>query len=150
MDLPRFGDRAHPTRTASACHTRVMTTRDEILDRYREYLEACNRQDWDAIGTYVTDSVLVNGSRRSRAEYVADIKRTIAIFPDYHWDFRRAVCEGEWLAVHLHDTGTREGDYLGAPGDGSPVETDDFNLYRIVDGLIVELEGTADNARLRQ
>lgn len=60
------------------------------------------------------------------------------------------VVEGEWLAVHLHDTGTRVGDFLGARGDGAQVETDEFNMYRVVGGLIVQLEGTADNARLRR
>ena len=59
---------------------------------------------------------------------------------------RRVVLEGDWLAVHLHDTGTRAGDFLGAGGDGAHVATDEFNMYRVVDGLIVELEGTADNA----
>jgi predicted ester cyclase len=50
--------------------------------------------------------------------------------------------------VHLHDTGTRLGEFLGAAGDGTRVETDEFDMYRLVDGLIVEVEGTADNARL--
>jgi predicted ester cyclase len=126
-----------------------MTTRDEIVRRYQEYLDACNRRDWDGLGAFVADQVLVNGVERSRAEYVADVRRTTMIFPDYRWELRRAVHEGEWLAVHLYDTGTRHWEFLGADGDGSRVETDEFDLYRIVDGLIVEVEGTADNARLR-
>jgi hypothetical protein len=56
--------------------------------------------------------------------------------------------EGEWLAVHLHDVGTRAGAFLIAPGDGTRIETDELDMYRIVDGLIHEVEGTADNARL--
>ncbi len=92
--------------------------------------------------------MLVNGSVRSRREYVADIEATTLVFPDYRWELRRVVLEGEWLAVHLHDTGTRRGDFLGARGDGARVETDEFDMYRIVDGLILEVVGTADNARL--
>lgn len=127
-----------------------MSSRDEVISRYRAYLGACNRRAWNELGTFLADSVLVNGVPRSRSEYVADVARTTAIFPDYRWSLRRAVHEGEWLAVHLYDTGTRHGDFLGAPGDGAPVETDEFDMYRIVDGLILEVEGTADNARLRQ
>jgi hypothetical protein len=37
---------------------------------------------------------------------------------------------------------------MGAPGDGSRVETEEFDMYRIVGGRIHEVEGTADNARL--
>ncbi len=126
-----------------------MPSRDEIVQRYEAYLEACNRRDWGEVGAFLADRVLVNGVERTRAEYVADVRRTTMIFPDYRWELRRAIHEGEWLAVHLYDTGTRHWEFLGADGDGSRVETDEFDLYRIVDGLIVEVEGTADNARLR-
>jgi predicted ester cyclase len=127
-----------------------MSSRAEVLRLYRDYLEACNQRAWDGIGSFVADPVLVNGVTRSRSEYVAAVQHTISIFPDYRWELRRVVQQGEWLAVHLYDTGTRRGEFLGAEGDGSPVETDEFDMYRIVDGLIVEVEGTADNARLRQ
>jgi len=61
---------------------------------------------------------------------------------------RRVVLVDEWLAVHLHDDGTRAGAFLTAPADGTRIETDELDMYRIVDGLIHEVEGTADNARL--
>lgn len=127
-----------------------MLNRDELVRRYRAYLDACNRQAWDELGGFVADSVLVNGVARSRREYIDDIRATLSVFPDYRWELRRVVLEGQWLAVHLRDTGTRVRDFLGAVGDGRKVETDEFNMYRIVDGLIVEVEGTADNARLSQ
>ncbi len=92
----------------------------------------------------------MNGVPRSRREYVSDVVATIDVFPDYRWELRRLLSDGEWIAVHLHDTGTRHGRFLDSPGDGTRVETDEFDMYRIVDGLIVEVEGTADNARLRQ
>lgn len=132
------------------CHTRVVLNRDAFIRRYSDYLDACNRRAWDELRTFVADRVLVNGSTRTRREYVADVMATTAVFPDYRWELRRVVLEGEWLAVHLHDTGTRRGRFLDAPGDGTPVETDEFDMYRIVDGLIVEVVGTADNARLRR
>ena len=127
-----------------------MPSRDQVVGRYRSYLDACNRHAWDELGGYVDDFVLVNGARRTRHEYVADIVATTAAFPDCRWELQRVLLEGEWLAVHLHDAGTRVSDFLGAAGDNTWVETDEFDMYRIVDGLIVEVEGTADNARLCQ
>src|SRR5690349_4666243 len=69
------------------------------------------------------------------------------------WSAPAAAASGAFAgpltaAIHLRDTGTRAGDFLGAAGDGARVETDEFNVYRLIDGLMVELEGTADNARL--
>jgi predicted ester cyclase len=128
--------------------TRSVANRDDVIRRYLDYLDACNRQAWDELGRFVADTVLVNGQTRTRREYLADIMATTDAFPDYRWELRRVVFEGEWLAVHLHDAGTRVGDFLDATGDGTAVETDEFDMYRIIDGLIFEVEGTADNARL--
>jgi aspartyl-tRNA synthetase len=125
-----------------------MRRRDEVVLRYQAYLDACNRRAWDELAGYVADCVLVNGASRSRHEYIEDIIATISVFPDYHWELRRVVVEGQWLAVHLRDTGRRRGEFLGAAGDGTKVQTDEFDMYRIVNGRIVEVEGTADNARL--
>jgi predicted ester cyclase len=125
-----------------------VTTRDEVVSRYLEYLDTCNRRAWDEIRPFLAAFVMVNGRTRTREEYVADVMATTASFPDYRWELRRAIVEGEWLAVHLHDTGTRMGPFLGALGDGTAVTTEEFDMYRIVDGLIHEVEGTADNARL--
>jgi predicted ester cyclase len=126
-----------------------VAARDDIVRRYLNYLEACNQRAWEELGRFVADTVIVNGRARTRAEYVADVRATVGVFPDDRWELRRLVHEGEWLAVHLHDVGTRASAFLDAPGDGTPVETDEFNMYRIVNGLIHEVEGTADNARLR-
>jgi aspartyl-tRNA synthetase len=131
-------------------HNGPVLDRDRLVRRYAAYLDACNRRGWEELAQYVAESVLVNGAVRSRREYIADIVSTIAAFPDYHWELKRAVVEGEWLAVRLRDTGTRARAFGAAPADGARVETDEFDMYRIVDGLIVEVEGTADNARLAQ
>ncbi|WP_328475021.1 ester cyclase [Actinoplanes sp. NBC_00393] len=120
-----------------------------MLEMYRSYLAACNERAWDTIAEFLHPSVLVNGIPRTREQYVDDIRKTIAVFPDYAWQLRHVVQQPPWLAVHLHATGTRHQDFLGAPGDLSPVETDEFAMYRIADGRIAELWGTADNARLR-
>lgn len=121
----------------------------KILEMYTAYLAACNNRDWETIARLVDPSVLVNGIQRTREQYVDDIKKTVAVFPDYAWELRHTVEQPPWLAVHLHDTGTRHRSFLGAPGDLSPVETDEFAMYRIDNGRITELWGTSDNARLR-
>lgn len=125
-----------------------MTARENVIRRYLDYLDACNRRAWADLASFLAESVLVNGQVQTRAAYVENVVATTVVFPDYRWELRRAVAEGEWLAVHLHDAGTRSRPFLSAPGDGARVETDEFNMYRIVNGLIHEVEGTADNARL--
>ncbi len=126
-----------------------MTTRDDIVSRYLAYLDACNSRAWEELRGCLAETVRVNGMPRTQDEYLSDLVATTKAFPDYRWRLIRAVVEGEWLAVHLHDVGTRRGPFRGAPGDDTRVETQEFDMYRILDGRIHEVEGTADNARLR-
>ncbi len=107
-----------------------MAGRDDVVNRYLDYLDACNRRAWDDLGRFLADTVLVNGRAQTRREYVENVKATTAVFPDYRWELRRAVVEGDWLAVHLHDEGTRAPPFLGSPGDGAGVETDEFTINR--------------------
>jgi len=72
----------------------------------------------------------------------------VHVFPDYQWQLRRAVVESPWLAVHLQTSGTRQRPFLNAPGDRTRVSSDEFVMYRTEQLKIVELWGTADNARL--
>ena len=125
-----------------------MAGREVLIHQYEQYLDACNRRAWNEIEGYVADRVLVNGKAQSRGEYIANIIATTEVFPDYRWELRRTVVEGEWIAVHLGDSGTRTQTFMSAPGDARRVTTIEFDMYRWVDGVIVEVEGTADNARL--
>lgn len=121
---------------------------DDVLGFYRRYLTVCNQHAWHELAPFLADNVLVNDQARSRREYIADLAALGRSFPDYRWELRRAIVQGEWLAVHLHDTGTRVGPFLEAPGDGTEVQTHEFAMYRISGGLIHEVEVTADNKPL--
>jgi predicted ester cyclase len=72
-----------------------MTSRDGIVSRYLDYLDACNRRAWEEVRTYPADSVLVNGSPQTKDEYVSDLATTVEVFPNYRWRMLRAVVEGE-------------------------------------------------------
>ena len=78
-----------------------MTDRDELLDLYAGYLEACNQHAWDELSPRLADTVLVNGVSISRAEYMANLNALQDVFPDCQWRLKRAVVEPPWLAVQL-------------------------------------------------
>ncbi len=123
-------------------------TREQIIERYEAYLHVCNRHAWGELAPFLAATVIVNGHVRNKAEYAADLANLDHAFPDYRWELHRAVVEGDWLAVRLRGSGTRTGTFRTAQGDGTRVETDELNMYRIAGDVIHELEGTADNARL--
>jgi predicted ester cyclase len=89
-----------------------VTYRADIVNRYVAYLDACTRHAWDELPPFLAESVLVNGLERTRSEYVADLVATVEVFPDYSWSLRRALVDGQWLAVHLAARETRTGEFL--------------------------------------
>ncbi|GAA1757286.1 ester cyclase [Nostocoides vanveenii] len=97
--------------------------RATVLERYARYLAACNSRAWSELGSYVADEVLVNGRMRTRTEYVADLQILCESFPDYRWTLVRVLADGDWLAVHLHDTGTPAGGLRRRPGRWSNCST---------------------------
>ncbi|HET7399224.1 MAG TPA: ester cyclase [Intrasporangium sp.] len=125
-----------------------MTTRDQVLDAYAQYLARCNAHDFASVASFIHDRCLVNGRVRTSAEYVSDLEKVGVAFPDYRWELRRAVWEEPWLAVHLCDTGTHGGAWQGRPPTGRTVTTDEFAMYRFEAGRIAEVEVTADTGRL--
>jgi len=72
-----------------------------ILEMYTAYLAACNNRAWRTIAGFVHSAVLVNGVQLTREQYVDDIRKTVAVFPDYVWELRHVVEQAPWLAVHL-------------------------------------------------
>ena len=50
--------------------------------------------------------------------------------------------------AHFHDSGTHRGTFLDIPATGRPVTTQEFALYRVDAGKIVEVWVTADNLLL--
>lgn len=118
---------------------------------YRAYLARCNEHRFDELADFVAADVVVDGEPRGLAGYAAALRAVGDGFPDYHWELRQLLVDGDRLAAHLHDTGTHHGEYLGVPGTGRPVTTEEYAFYRLRDGRIAEVWGTADNlALLRQ
>jgi aspartyl-tRNA synthetase len=116
--------------------------------RYRAYLQRCNEHRFDELGEFVAQDVAVNGSVQGLDAYAQGLKAVIDAFPDYHWDLRHLLLDGDWLSAHLIDTGTHRGTFLGLPATGRAITTQEFAVYRFDTGLIVEVWVAADNLRL--
>jgi aspartyl-tRNA synthetase len=118
---------------------------------YRRYLDACNAHDFNALDRFVAADVDVNGERQGLSDYVAGLERLVRGFPDYHWDPRHLMVDGDRIAPHFIDTGTHRGQAFGVPATGRSVRIQEFAFYRLADGLIAEVWVAADNlALLRQ
>ena len=101
---------------------------------YRRYIATCNAHRFDALGEFVAEDVEVNDERLGVAAYESGLQAIVDEIPDFHWELRHLLVDGDWLAAHFLDTGTH------AP-TGRRVSVPEFSIYRIEGGKIAEVWG---------
>jgi predicted ester cyclase len=120
----------------------------DLAEVYRRYNATCNEHRFGDLGQFVADDVVVNGEPDGLAGYVAGLEAVVRAFPDYRWDLRHLLVDGDLVSAHFVDTGTHRGEWLGVPPTGRMVTTQEFALYRWSGGRITEVWVTADNLRV--
>jgi predicted ester cyclase len=67
-----------------------------------------------------------------------------SVFPDLTGEILAIVAEGDLVATRARLRGTHSADFMGAAASHKRVEFDRFSFDRVVDGLIVQHNATAD------
>ncbi|RSL66858.1 hypothetical protein CEP53_003235 [Fusarium sp. AF-6] len=65
-------------------------------------------------------------------------------FPDIQWTVDETVCEGNKVVARFTTRGTHAGPFLGTTPSGKEIQITAMNLYKIVDGKIIEEHGLPD------
>jgi steroid delta-isomerase-like uncharacterized protein len=60
-------------------------------------------------------------------------------FPDMHVTLEDLVTAGDRVVTRCTTRGTQDGEYFGTPATGNSVIVNEVQIYRVVDGKIVEL-----------
>ncbi|WP_228003161.1 ester cyclase [Nocardia australiensis] len=125
--------------------------RDEHRSLYLSYLERCNEHDLDRMASFYTPTIKVNDIPMDPAAVEAQFLPLFTAFPDWHWEMRNFLADGDYLAVHFTVTGTHRGDFRGIEATGRRVTISEFTLYRLEDGKFAEVWDHADmDALMRQ
>lgn len=76
--------------------------------------------------------------------YLQIIDMMRGAFPDVQWKLEDLVAEDNNIAARFTMTGTHKGDFMGKPATDNPIKIQAMNLYRFLNGLIVEEYGQPD------
>jgi predicted ester cyclase len=129
----------------------LVMQRDEYRSLYLSYLKHCNEHDFDGMASFYTSTIKVNDVPMDPAAVTAQFAPLIAAFPDWHWEMRHIVIDGDYIAVHFTVTGTHRGAFQGIEATGRRVTISEFTLYRVEDGKFAEVWDLADmDAVMRQ
>ena len=117
----------------------------DLAERYRRYNAVCNEHRFEALAEFVAEDVVVNGEQQGLSGYVAGLQAVVRAFPDYRWDLRHLLVDGDVVAAHFLDSGTHRGEWLGVPPTGRHISTQEFAVYRWSGDRIAEVWVTADD-----
>ena len=128
-----------------------MTQREDYRSLYLSYLEHCNRHDFDGMASFYTPTIKIDGVAMDPAEVTAQFAPLISAFPDWHWEIRHILIDGDNVAVHFAVTGTHRGVFQGIEATGRRVNVSEFTLYQLEDGKFAEVWDLLDmDAVMRQ
>ena len=129
----------------------MVTQRDDHRSRYLSYLEYCNEHDFDRMASFYTSTIKVNDVAMDPAAVAAQFAPLISAFPDWHWEIRHLVVDGDYIAVHFTVTGTHRGAFQGIEATGRRVTISEFTLYHLEHGKFAEVwDHTEIDAVMRQ
>jgi steroid delta-isomerase-like uncharacterized protein len=121
-----------------------MTQREENRSLYLSYLEYCNEHDLDGMASFYKSTIKVNDLPMDPAAVSAQFEPLFSAFPDWHWEMRNLVVDGDHIAVHFTVTGTHRAAFQGIEATGRRVAASEFTFYRLEDGKFAEVWDLAD------
>jgi predicted ester cyclase len=128
-------------------------TKEELLERYRAYIDCLNRRDWSRLGDHVADKVGYNGKEIGLAGYRRMLEGDVAAIPDLVFNIDFLVSDPPVLGARLLFDCTPQGELFGMPVDGRRVTFTENVFYRLVDGKVETvwsvIDRTAIKAQLR-
>jgi steroid delta-isomerase-like uncharacterized protein len=74
----------------------------------------------------------------------------LAAFPDLSMKADQLISEGDIVCARATMTGTHNGEFMGIPATGKPVEVKMIDIVRVRDGQAVEHWGLTDSMALMQ
>ncbi len=96
-----------------------------------------NQKELDAIDDLVLESFVEHVPFPGQGLGARGLKQTIAglhiAFPDTHWAIDEQIAEGDMVVTRFTWTGTHQGDFLGIPATGQPI-----NVWGVVIDKVIK------------
>lgn len=117
----------------------MTVTERQIRASYEQYINACNRRDFDKLHEFVADDVV--GVRTGLAGYTSALRELTVAFPDLTWSIDDLVVSQQSLAARLTTSGTHLAQFEQYAGTGRHFIVQELAIYRFHDSKIVRCWG---------
>ena len=124
-------------------------TREELIERYRDYITCLNQQDWTRLGDYVSDGARYNGQVVGLAGYRTMLEGDFAAIPDLSFNIDFLTADPPIIGARLLFDCTPKGELFGVPVNGKRVQFSENVFYRFTGGQIETVWSVIDKAAIR-
>ncbi|MEU5430721.1 nuclear transport factor 2 family protein [Streptomyces olivoreticuli] len=121
-----------------------MSSNADVNELVHEWVDACNRQDFDRFGAVLTDDVVCACGAfglafTGRDAFVGHIREYAGAVADRALTLERVIAEGDAVAVGTGFAGTGSGAHPGLPPAGWPVAAGFCIILHLCGGRIASL-----------
>jgi predicted ester cyclase len=123
--------------------------KNELLERYRAYIDCLNRRDWSRLGDLVSDDARYNGETIGLAGYLTMLERDVAAIPDLVFKIDFLVADPPVVGARLLFDCTPQGELFGLAVNGRRVVFTENVFYRFAGEKIESVWSVIDQAVIR-
>jgi predicted ester cyclase len=123
-------------------------TGEDLKSRYSAYLDCLNRQDWQELGSFVSETVVYNDRPIGLAGYREMLKEDYRAIPDLHFNAELVTVDPRHVACRLAFDCTPVGLLFGLPVNGRRVQFHENVFYRFDSARIAQVWSIIDQAAI--
>ncbi|RKN12412.1 ester cyclase [Streptomyces radicis] len=125
-------------------------TENDLRSWYLRFAETLNNHELGGMDEFINDEVLLDGAPGTRDDVVVALQGIFDAVPDFHWELKEVLIDGDRIAVRTINTGTPVKEWLGVPATGKSFEINELVIYTVGDGRFVKMTNLHDSAALRE
>ncbi|KAJ5718834.1 uncharacterized protein N7483_009916 [Penicillium malachiteum] len=120
-----------------------------LLPKMNRFVQFINSAD-ETIGKEVVSDAAIfhvpfqEAPLKGFSGYMQVLGMMRSAFSDVQWTLEDTVAEDDRVVAKFTLRGTHDGEFFGVPPSGNKIEARAMNIYRFVDGKIVEETGLPD------
>ena len=111
----------------------------------RRFVEAYNKRNLDLFDDLLAPDYFDHTSKVGVEGLKQLMKMAFKAFPDFHETIEDIIAEGDKVWARITFTGTHTGEFMGIAPTGKKITTEMVDIFRIVNGKLVEYRDVNNN-----
>ena len=111
----------------------------------RRFVEAYNKRNLDLFDDLLAPDYFDHTSKVGVEGLKQLMNMAFKAFPDFHETIEDIIAEGDKVWARITFTGTHKGEFMGIAPTGKKITTEMVDIFRIVNGKLVEYRDVNNN-----